>query len=156
MIHVGSKKKRRLDEILIDRAWAKDRSDAFVIVTEGRVFVNGQKAISPAQFVGPNENVEVRGGREFVGRGAYKLEGALKEFQISVEGAVCADIGAATGGYVEVLLKHGAVKVYAIDAGKGKLDLKLREDSRVVVMEGVNVLGIRHLAFGIRHSFGDD
>lgn len=135
-------KQTRLDEILIERSFAKDRGDAFVVVTEGRVFVNGQKAVSPAQFVTPDDQIEIREGREFVGRGAYKLEAALNEFRISVENTIAADIGSSTGGFVEVLLKHGAKKVYAIDAGKGKLDLKLREDSRVVVMEETNVLSM--------------
>jgi len=135
-------KQTRLDEILIERNFAKDRGDAFVVVTEGRVFVNGQKAVSPAQVVAPDDIIEIRSGKEFVGRGAYKLDAALNEFRISPQDAVCADIGAATGGFVEVLLKHGAKKVYAIDAGRGKLDLKLREDSRVIVMEETNVLGM--------------
>ena len=143
-------KRKRLDEVLMKRGWARDAAEAFVIVTEGRVFVSGQKAISPAQLAGPNDNVEVRGMREYVGRGASKLEAAMEHFKISAEGAVCADVGAATGGFVEVLLRRGAVRVFAIDAGRGKLDVKLREDPRVVVMEGVNVLTFGHLPEAIR------
>lgn len=135
-----AQKPQRLDEILTGRGLAEDSRSAFILVTAGRVFVDGQKAVSPAQPVGPEDHIEVRPEREFVGRGAYKLEAALLEFGVDVSGAVCADVGAATGGFTEVLLKHGAKKVYAIDAGRGKLDLKLREDPRVVVMEGVNVL----------------
>lgn len=133
-------KRERLEQVLMQRGDARDKPDAFVIVTEGRVFVNGQKAVSPAQMVGSRDRVEVRAGREFVGRGAYKLEGALSYFGISVEGKTAADIGAATGGFTEVLLKRGAKKVYAIDTARGKLDTKLREDELVVVMEGANVL----------------
>lgn len=138
-------KKQRLDEWLIENGTAADARDAFVIVTEGRVFVDGQKAVSPAQPVSGASRIEVRAGREFVGRGAYKLEAAMKEFAIAVDGLTCADVGSATGGFVEVLLKHGATKVYAIDTARGKLDPKLREDRRVVVMEGANALSIEKL-----------
>lgn len=122
------------------RGIAGSERDAFIIVTEGRVYVNGQKAISPGQLVGEDDSVEVRPGREFVGRGAVKLQAAIERFGVEVAGKVCADIGAATGGFTEVLLKYGAAKVYAIDVGHGKLDLKLRQDSRVVVLEETNVL----------------
>ena len=132
--------KQRIDETLFRAGAAADVRDAFVVVTEGRVFVNGQKAVSPGQLVGDADAIEVRALREFVGRGAYKLEAALKEFRIEVSDAVCADVGAATGGFTEVLLKAGAKKVYAIDAGRGKLDLKLRQDHRVIVREETNVL----------------
>ena len=114
--------------------------EAFIVVTAGRVFVNGQKAVSPSQMVRETDTIEVRPEREFVGRGALKLEAAIREWGIDVDDKACADVGAATGGFTEVLLKRGAVKVYAIDAGRGKLDLKLREDPRVVVMEETNVL----------------
>ncbi len=141
--------KQRLDEYLFRTGAAADARDALVVVTEGRVFVNGQKAVAPGQFISETDAVEVRQPRQYVGRGAYKLATALKEFHIDVAGAVCADIGAATGGFTEVLLKAGAKKVYAIDAGRGKLDLKLREDPRVVVMEETNVLALGD-AFGKR------
>ena len=136
---------QRLDTLLIQRAQAKNRHAAFILVTGGRVFVNGQKAVSPAQMVGEDDEVEVRGGKEFVGRGAYKLEAAIERFGVKVRGMVCADIGAATGGFTEVLLKHGATKVYAIDVGRGKLDLSLREDPRVVLMEETNALSLASL-----------
>ncbi len=132
-------KKKRLDEILIEKRWAKDKNEAFIVVTEGRVFVEGQKAVSPAQPVNPEAKIEVKGERKYVGRGAYKLEAALEKFHLDVRGKVCADIGAAIGGFTEVLLKHGAAKVYAIDTAKGKLALKLRKDPRVIVMEDTDV-----------------
>lgn len=135
-------KQQRLAEVLLARKAVHSEREAFVIVTEGRVYVNGQKAISPGQTVSDSDVIEVRAGREFVGRGAQKLDAALREFNIDVRGAVCADVGAATGGFTEVLLKHGAAKVYAIDTGRGKLDLKLRQDPRVVVMEETNVLAM--------------
>ena len=135
-------RKLRIDAILIERGFASTEKDAFLLVTEGRVFVNGQKAVSPAQMARFADAIEVHAAREFVGRGAYKLEAAVDKFGIDVRDKICADIGSATGGFAEVLLKHGAKKVYAIAAGRGKLDLKLREDPRVVVMEGVNILSI--------------
>ena len=138
-------KKLRLEEILIERGWAKDTNDAFVVVTEGKVFINGQKAVSPAQPVSPDTKIEIRVGHGYVGRGALKLEAALEKFGIDVSGKVCADIGSATGGFTEVLLRRGAEKVYAIDTARGKLALKLREDPRVVVMEGMDVRDIELL-----------
>lgn len=132
--------KQRLDERLLETEAARDACDAFVIVTEGRVFVNGQKAIAPGQLISDTDAVEVHKPREYVGRGAYKLEAALERFSVKVTGKICTDIGAATGGFTEVLLKHGAKKVYAIDAGRGKLDLKLRQDLRVITLEETNAL----------------
>lgn len=139
-------KKQRLDENLIKQELAGDKKDAFVIITEGRVFIGGQKAISPSQLVNPEAKIEVRKEREYVGRGAYKLEAALEKFGIDVAEKVCADIGAATGGFTEILLKHGAKKVYAIDTARGKLAPKLREDSRVVVTEKTDVRDIEKLS----------
>lgn len=132
-------KKKRLDEKLIKDGVVKNKQEAFVVVTEGRVFIDGQKAISPAQFVTAETRIEVKRGREFVGRGAFKLQAALEHFGIDVKGKICADIGTSTGGFTQVLLKYGARKVYAIDTAKGKLDLTLREDPRVVVMEETDV-----------------
>lgn len=132
-------KKERLDVILIRKGIASDRDDAFVKVTEGLISVDGQKAVSPAQTVDPKAKIEVLGKFSYVGRGALKLEAALQEFRVSPAGKICMDIGSAAGGFVEILLKYGAKKVYAIDTARGKLDLKLREDPRVVVMEGTDI-----------------
>ena len=138
-------KKQRLDTYLIEHKFASDRNEAFVMVTEGRVFVEGQKAVSPSQFVLPTAWIEVRPLNPYVGRAAYKLEGALKAFDVKVEGLVCVDIGAATGGFTQVLLLRGARKVYAIDTAKGKLAPKLREDPRVVVMEETDIRHVERL-----------
>lgn len=131
----------RLDDILKERGIVGNKNGAFVLVTEGRVLVNGQKAISPAQPVNPEAKIEIRENKPYVGRGAYKLEAALEKFGLSsiVKGKICVDIGAATGGFTEVLLKYGAKKVYAIDTSRGKLALKLRTNPRVVVMEGTDI-----------------
>lgn len=137
--------KKRLDDILVAKKIVSGRREAFVKVTEGLIFVDGQKAVSPAQLVATDAKIEVRAGPEYVGRGALKLEAALEKFNVDVSGKICADIGAATGGFTEVLLKHGAKKVYAIDTAHGKLALKIREDTRAVVMEETDVRDIGKL-----------
>ncbi len=109
------------------------------MITGGTVFLNGQKAISPAQLANPDAAIQIRGTNAYVGRGAYKLEGALEKFGINVAGMTCADIGAATGGFTEVLLRRGAARVYAIDTAHGKMAMKIREDPRVTVMERTDV-----------------
>lgn len=138
-------KRLRLDEFLIRHNHSADKRSAFIVVTEGRVFVNGQKAISPAQFVASEDRIVIRGGDPYVGRGALKLDAALERFNIDVSGKICADIGAATGGFTEVLLRRGAVRVYAIDTARGKLVPKIREHARVVVMEHTDVRDLERL-----------
>src|SRR3989344_1061672 len=141
---------QRLERILIERGLVKGKHDAFVAVTEGKIFVDGQKAVSPAQLVKPEAKIEFRGGLGYVGRGALKCEAALESFKMDIRGKICADIGAATGGFTEVLLRHGARKVYAIDTARGKLALKLREDPRVIVLERKDVRDIEFLPDPIR------
>ncbi|OGZ96626.1 MAG: hypothetical protein A2847_00855 [Candidatus Sungbacteria bacterium RIFCSPHIGHO2_01_FULL_50_25] len=138
-------KKKRLDDILIERGTVEDRQGAFIVVTEGNVFVGGQKAVSGAQMVDVGADIRVRESRAYVGRGAYKLEAAIKKFETDAQGKVCLDIGAATGGFTEVLLNHGAKKVYAVDTAKGKMALKLREDPRVVLIEGTDIRALKKL-----------
>ena len=124
-------KKQRVDAYLIERKFASDKNEAFIIVTEGRVLVEGQKAITPSQLVLSSAHIEIRRPARYVGRAAYKLEGALDAFHINVEGLICIDMGTATGGFTQVLLERGAKKVYAIDTARGKLVPKLRDDPRV-------------------------
>lgn len=138
-------KNKRLDKVLIEKGAVFNRSDAFIRVTEGLIFVDGQKAVSPAQFVSEDVKIEVRDAFRFVGRGALKLEAALAQFKMNVSGKVCADIGAATGGFTQVLLERDAKKVYAIDTARGKLALKIRSNPRVVVMEGTDVRDLERL-----------
>ena len=104
----------------------------------GRVTVEGQKADKPGLRVPLDAHVEVQGAERYVGRGGFKLEAALAHFQISAAGKTCLDIGSSTGGFTDCLLQHGAVKVYAIDVGRGQIDWKLRNDPRVIVREGFN------------------
>ncbi|QQG45118.1 MAG: TlyA family RNA methyltransferase [Candidatus Sungiibacteriota bacterium] len=137
--------KRRLDEAIIRLGLSKDKQEAFITVTEGRVLVDGQKAVSPAQLVSPQAKIEIREEPLYVGRGAYKLEAALKKFGINVKDKICADIGAATGGFTQVLLLYGAKRVYAIDTARGKIALKIRREPHVVVMESVDARDIKKL-----------
>lgn len=138
-------KKRRLDEMLIERKQAKGKREAFIVVTEGRVTIDGQKAVSPAQIASSDAVIEVSAADKYVGRGAEKLEAAMEKFGVLAEEKICADIGAATGGFTEVLLRRGAKKVYAIDTARGKLALKIRDDPRVVVMERADARDLKKL-----------
>lgn len=138
-------KKRRLDTILIERGVAKDKQDAFVIVTEGRVTIDGQKAVTPAHLVAEGAVIAVREELPYVGRGAYKLAAALDAFPVEIAAKICADIGAATGGFTQILIERGAAKVYAIDTARGKLAFKIRQDPRVIVMEQTDVRDLASL-----------
>jgi 23S rRNA (cytidine1920-2'-O)/16S rRNA (cytidine1409-2'-O)-methyltransferase len=130
--------KTRLDLLLLSRDLAPSRSKAQALIMAGQVRVNGQLALKPATKVEDSSDIEIARGPRFVSRGGEKLQAAMDSFPLRVDGAVCADVGASTGGFTDCLLQHGASKVYAIDVGKGILDWKLRNDPRVVVMEGVN------------------
>lgn len=138
-------KKKRLDEILIARGLASEKNEALRLILGGNIFAQNQKAISPAQLYAEEVCIEIRGASQFVGRGGEKLAHAVKEFEINPAGRICLDIGSATGGFVDVLLQNGAKKVYAVDTAKGKLDLKLRENPRVIVMEDTNIIGLESL-----------
>jgi 23S rRNA (cytidine1920-2'-O)/16S rRNA (cytidine1409-2'-O)-methyltransferase len=137
--------KTRLDLLLVERGLAESRAKAQALIMAGQVRVQGQVAIKPATSVDPECQVEVERGPRFVSRGGEKLEGALEAFGLDVNGRVCADVGASTGGFTDCLLQHGAAKVFAIDVGKGILHWKLRNDRRVVIMEETNARYIETL-----------
>ncbi|MDP1547627.1 MAG: TlyA family RNA methyltransferase, partial [Anaerolineales bacterium] len=130
--------KLRLDVLLVEKGLADSRAKAQALIMAGQVRIAGQVALKPAVSVQRNAVLTVDTGPRFVSRGGEKLEGALKTFSIDVTGFTCADVGASTGGFTDCMLQHGAVKVYAIDVGKGILHWKLRNDRRVVVMEETN------------------
>ena len=133
-------KKIRLDQLVFDLGLAESRERAKTTVMSGLVFVNGQRADKPGMQVSPDVNVEVKGtALPYVSRGGLKLEKALKVFTIDVNGKVCIDCGASTGGFTDVLLKNGAAKVYSVDVGYGQLAWSLRNDERVVNMERTNI-----------------
>ncbi len=131
---------QRLDTELIKRGIAKSREKAKEYIKSGKIMLNGKTAEKPSIAVGEADAIEYFGeGEKFVGRGGYKLEKALKCFDINVFGCVCVDIGASTGGFTDCMLQNGAKKVYAVDVGHGQLDKILLADERVVNIEGVNV-----------------
>ena len=133
-------KKIRLDQLVFDLGLTESRERARTTIMSGVVFVNGQRADKPGMQVTPDVNVELRGHTlPFVSRGGYKLDKALKVFPADPEGKICIDCGASTGGFTDVLLQHGAKKVYSVDVGYGQLAWKLRNDERVVNLERTNL-----------------
>lgn len=138
-------KKKRLDDILLERGIAGSKENAGNMILAGEVLVHGQKAIAPSQTFSGDSAIEIRPPSKYVGRGGEKLAHALNSFGIAVGNKTALDIGSATGGFVDVLLQNGAKKVYAVDTARGKLDLKLRTDPRVKVLEETNILNLNAL-----------
>jgi 23S rRNA (cytidine1920-2'-O)/16S rRNA (cytidine1409-2'-O)-methyltransferase len=135
--------KIRLDQLLVDRGLAETRTKAQAVILAGQVFAGERRLDKPGQPVAADLGVTLRGApHPWVSRGALKLVGALDRFALDVTGKTAIDVGSSTGGFTEVLLSRGAAKVYAVDVGKGQLAWALRNDPRVVVMEGRNA---RHL-----------
>ncbi len=133
----------RLDQLLVSQGAFPSREQARRAVMAGIVRVAGQVVDKPGTAVSEEALVEVVGPREpFVSRGGRKLSAALDHFGIDPKGWICLDVGASTGGFTDCLLQRGADRVYAVDVGRGQLDYRLRQDDRVVVMEGMNA---RHL-----------
>ena len=132
--------KERLDILLVRQGLAESREKAKAVIMSGSVYVNGQKEDKAgAMFDETKVMLEVRGNTlKYVSRGGLKLEKALEQFPIALEGKICMDIGASTGGFTDCMLQNGAAKVYAIDVGHGQLAWKLRNDIRVVCMEKTN------------------
>jgi 23S rRNA (cytidine1920-2'-O)/16S rRNA (cytidine1409-2'-O)-methyltransferase len=129
----------RLDLALVARGLAESREKAQALIVAGLVSVDGKPAQKSAELVGPDTALAVQTQDGFVSRGGEKLEHALATFGISADGLVCLDAGASTGGFTDVLLRRGALRVYSVDVGHGQLDWRLREDARVVVMERTNI-----------------
>jgi 23S rRNA (cytidine1920-2'-O)/16S rRNA (cytidine1409-2'-O)-methyltransferase len=130
--------KIRLDLLLVERGLAESRAKAQAMIMAGQVRVADQVTLKPATAISTDSVLTVDSGPRFVSRGGEKLDAALQAFGISVNGLVCADVGSSTGGFTDCLLQRGALKVYAMDVGKGILHWKLRNDPRVVVMEQTN------------------
>jgi 23S rRNA (cytidine1920-2'-O)/16S rRNA (cytidine1409-2'-O)-methyltransferase len=130
--------KQRLDEALVNRGFVENRSRAKALIMAGDVLVAGQPVLQAGANVRESDPIELKAKPRFVSRGGDKLDHALDEFKINVEGSICADFGASTGGFVDCLLQRGAKRVYAIDVGYGQLDDRLRNDKRVVNMERTN------------------
>ena len=135
-------KKERLDKLLVQRGLAPTRTKAQALIMAGEVYIEGEMAYKAGTKVPANSHITLKEMMPYVSRGGYKLAGALEQFSISVTGAICADVGASTGGFTDVLLQNGAKHVYAIDVGYGQLAWKLRRNKRVTTMERINA---RHL-----------
>ena len=133
-------KKVRLDQLVFDRGLTESRERARTTIMSGVVFVNGQRVDKPGTAIEPEALIEIRGDvLPFVSRGGFKLDKALKVFPVDPKGKVCLDCGASTGGFTDVLLQHGARKVYSVDVGYGQLAWKLRTNERVVNLERTNL-----------------
>ncbi len=138
------KNKIRLDNLLVQRNLAESGNRARALIMLGLVTVDGIKVDKPGTAVKKDSHVSVeRGPRKFVSRAGVKLERAIEEFSIDVNGKIALDIGASTGGFTDCLLRFGASKVYAFDVGYGQIDWNLRNDERVVVKEKINCRYLR-------------
>ena len=133
-----AKSRERLDKLLVEKGLVKSRSLSQRMIMAGEVLVSGIKAVKPGMIVMRDAKIEIIPRKKYVSRGGFKLAAALNLFSISVEGKICADVGACTGGFTDVLLKKKALRVYAIDVGYGELDWKLRQNDRVVILERTN------------------
>ena len=143
--------KHRADVALVARGLAKSREYAQALILSGRIYVDEKRIDKASDPVGEGDNLLIRGElAEWASRGAHKLDKALDVFQIDVAGKIAMDIGAAAGGFTDVLLRRGAGHVYAIDVGYGQLDWKLRQDARVIVMERTNARALDAAMFPLR------
>ena len=131
--------KLRLDKLLVDRGLAGSRERAQALILAGNVLVDEQKRDKAGAQVAADASIRLLGeDLKYVSRGGLKLERALEHWKIPVEGKVCFDIGASTGGFTDCLLQHGAARVIAIDTGYGQMDFKIRQDPRVRLREKTN------------------
>jgi 23S rRNA (cytidine1920-2'-O)/16S rRNA (cytidine1409-2'-O)-methyltransferase len=132
--------KKRLDVLLVEKGLAPSREKAKAYIMEGKVFVENQREDKPGTNFDENSKIELHGKKlAYVSRGGLKLEKALKTFPVRLDGAVCMDIGASTGGFTDCMLQNGASKVFSVDVGYGQFDWSLRQDPRVDLMEKTNV-----------------
>jgi 23S rRNA (cytidine1920-2'-O)/16S rRNA (cytidine1409-2'-O)-methyltransferase len=137
----------RADQLLVDRGLVESRTRAQALIMAGKVFSDTRRIDKAGQVLDAGAPLEVRGqDHPWVSRGGVKLAHAIEHFGLSPKGRICIDVGASTGGFTDVLLQHGAAKVFAVDVGHGQLAWKLRNDPRVVVMERVNARYLDSLA----------
>jgi len=132
-------KKLRLDQLLVARNLAESADQAQRLIMAGLVYVNGQKADKSGMPFRKDSSIDVREVLKYVSRGGLKLERALEYFPFETEGKTCLDVGASTGGFTDVLLQNGALKVYAVDVGHGQLHYRLQHDKRVINLEKTHV-----------------
>lgn len=140
IIKMSKENKERLDVLLVKKGLADSREKAKAIIMSGIVFVDDQKEDKAGSTFNENAKIEVRGHTlKYVSRGGLKLEKAMQNFDVTLNGKICMDVGSSTGGFTDCMLQNGAVKVYAVDVGHGQLAWKLRNDERVVCMEKTNI-----------------
>jgi 23S rRNA (cytidine1920-2'-O)/16S rRNA (cytidine1409-2'-O)-methyltransferase len=131
--------KVRLDKLLLERGVTTTRERAQALILAGKVLVNGQKVEKAGAGVEGSADIRLLGeDLKYVSRGGLKLEEALKHWQVDVAGKVCLDVGTSTGGFTDCLLQHGAARVIAVDTGSGQIDFRLRQDTRVRLLEKTN------------------
>ena len=132
--------KERLDVLLVSQGLATSREKAKAVIMAGNVLVNGQREDKAGTMIDVKAQITVKGTQlKYVSRGGLKLEKAMSHFDLTLDGKVCMDVGASTGGFTDCMLQNGAVKVYSVDVGHGQLDWKLRNDERVTCMEKTNI-----------------
>lgn len=138
--------KKRLDILMVEKGLTDSRNSAQRLIMAGLVLVDGLKAHKPSDQVLVESDIQLKQRQKYVSRGGEKLEKALKEFGFeNLNGKICVDVGASTGGFTDCLLKHGAKKVYSIDVGYGQLHASLRNDPRVINMERKNIRAVDHI-----------
>lgn len=144
----------RLDVYLTERGIVKSRERAKELIKAGQVLIDGKAVTKPAYETGESSEIKIIGEQlRYVGRGGLKLEKAVSEFGIDLNGRICIDIGASTGGFTDCMLQNGAAYVYAVDVGHGQLDEKLAADGRVLNMEGTNIKKLSAEDFPKRPDF---
>lgn len=137
--------KKRIDILLTEKGLAESRGKAQALLMSGQVFVDGKRVDKAGATIEESLEIEVKERFPYVSRGALKIQKAYEDFSLDFKDKIICDIGSSTGGFTDFALVHGAKKVYAIDVGYGQLDQKLREDSRVVVMEKTNFRNVEKL-----------
>jgi 23S rRNA (cytidine1920-2'-O)/16S rRNA (cytidine1409-2'-O)-methyltransferase len=135
-----SENKQRLDRLIVAKGLAPSRQRARAMIMAGKIMINSQPAVKPGILVAQDDCIELKGKDiPYVSRGGLKLEAALQALKININGCICLDVGASTGGFTDCLLQNGAARVYAVDVGYGQLAWKLRQDPRVVIVERTNI-----------------
>jgi 23S rRNA (cytidine1920-2'-O)/16S rRNA (cytidine1409-2'-O)-methyltransferase len=143
--------KERADKVLVERGLVDSRTRAQALILAGQVLVREQRIDKPGQLIDPDAEIRIKGETlRYASRGGLKLEAALREFNINPDARNCLDVGASTGGFTDCLLQHGATRVWAIDVGHNQLVWRLRQDARVVVLEGVNARNLDPAQFPVR------
>jgi 23S rRNA (cytidine1920-2'-O)/16S rRNA (cytidine1409-2'-O)-methyltransferase len=146
--------KSRLDKILVDRGLVASRERAQAMILAGKVLVDEQKVEKAGAQIDEASSIRLLGeDLKYVSRGGLKLEGALDHWSIDVDGRTCLDVGASTGGFTDCLLQHGAARVIAVDTGYGQMDVKLRQDPRVRLLEKTNARYLKRESLGESADF---